>query len=250
VSIYNVSVVAAPTSLAFSFLESDRSGPYYPVAFTTLWATYVDANTVFTKTVGALGANTVTVPGLTARTQYGYYLANAKDAAGTQLHNTYSGPASPILTRTLANPSNVPPWYFIYGWRSMLWSNYGPLVNANMFTTFTVTGVTATSAQINCTLALDGVWSAAFGRQANGYLGRTLGRAVNGGQADAVLITGLLPNTQYFVDVIAQINDPNVKGIPQSGLYTAVALTFTTAQGVPLSLPLDNTLPLQLEMAA
>jgi len=232
-AIINVTVTPTQTSLRFDFLETDKGGPYYPVAFTALASSYVGGGTTYTKTVGAIGSGTVLVTGLTARTSYVYYLADAKDAAGNTIHNTYGGPAGPFAVSTLIPVSSVPPLYFLYGWRTNQWSNYGPVLLPSMFSTFTVTGVTATTAQVNTTLALDGVWSAAFGTQANGYVGRTVGRAANGGTLDAVLVSGLRPNTQYFVNVVAQINDPNPEGLPQSGLYMANALQFTTQQGVP-----------------
>src|SRR5262245_37188722 len=136
--IFNVTVTPSQTSLRFDFLESDKAGPYYPVAFTTPAATYVDANTAFTKTVGPVaGQLSVLVTGLTARTSYAYYLADAKDAAGNTIHNTYGGPAGSFYVSTLAVPNSLPPWYFLYGWRSVLWSNYGPQVKAAAFSAFT-----------------------------------------------------------------------------------------------------------------
>jgi hypothetical protein len=125
------------------------------------------------------------------------------------------------------------PLFFLDGWHRYNWPNYGPTYQPAVFQNFTVSGVDKDACVVSIALAKGGIWSAIFGYGGGAPAGKTPDRVVAATVGDSVNVTGLKPNTLYFITVVAYIQDPNPNGLPLSGIYYDDPQTFTTLNVPP-----------------
>lgn len=120
------------------------------------------------------------------------------------------------------------PLYFLRAWHTYAWANYGPVYEPSMFDNFDIGSIDHDACQVACALRADGQWTVLYA-PASGHSLHTVGpRAIDAHQPDSVNVTGLSPNTEYSMTLLANIVDPNPVGLPISGQFYSPPKMFRT----------------------
>lgn len=129
------------------------------------------------------------------------------------------------------------PAFKLFGWETYSWPKPIQQYRPALFSAFSITSPTAQNALASCTLTLAGQWGVLIGTRSGSYGIAPKLRSVLAATPDAHMLSGLQPNTTYYVVPVAFVLDPNPNGLPISNLWVGDETTFNTTSSASLPAP-------------
>ena len=120
------------------------------------------------------------------------------------------------------------PLFWWSRWQTYNWANYGPRYAPNQFGAIVVQNITPTSAQVGLVPGPGGQWKVAYGLKTDEYDQVSPWVLATPGVGSVVNLLGLVPSTEYFLNVLLDGYLPNPAGLPLSGCYYTDEQSFST----------------------